>query len=139
MADGSIMHPEARGYRLVKVVDDIHPMGAVRQNRSDLWKKRPRVLRYRAYRDELRAKMGDFVLPDGGVWLVFRLPMPPSWSMKKVAMMDGTPHRSKPDKDNLEKAFYDALFDDDSHLWDGRVTKLWSSHPRIEVWFDGEK
>ncbi|MGU0055537.1 RusA family crossover junction endodeoxyribonuclease [Enterobacter hormaechei] len=39
--------------------------------------------------------------------------------------MNGKPHQQKPDKDNLEKALLDAIFDDDSRVWDGRVTKVW--------------
>lgn len=31
-----------------------------------------------------------------------------------------------PDKDNLEKAVLDAVFENDSHVWDGRVSKLWA-------------
>lgn len=36
-----------------------------------------------------------------------------------------TPHMQKPDKDNLEKALLDCVFEEDSHVWDGRVSKLW--------------
>jgi Holliday junction resolvase RusA-like endonuclease len=47
--------------------------------------------------------------------------------------MDGKPHQSKPDKDNLEKALMDALFTDDSHIWDSRVTKLWGKEGQIII------
>lgn len=38
--------------------------------------------------------------------------------------MNGKPHQSKPDKDNLERALLDALFEDDAHIWDSRARKL---------------
>lgn len=47
--------------------------------------------------------------------------------------MDGKPHQKKPDKDNLEKALLDAIFDDDSRIWDGRVSKVWGTTGMITV------
>lgn len=47
--------------------------------------------------------------------------------------MDGKPHQQKPDKDNLEKALLDAIFDDDSRIWDGRVSKVWGATGMIRV------
>jgi Holliday junction resolvase RusA-like endonuclease len=47
--------------------------------------------------------------------------------------MDGKPHQQKPDKDNLEKSILDAVFDDDSKVWDGRVSKLWGVDGKIVV------
>ena len=47
--------------------------------------------------------------------------------------MTGKPHQSKPDIDNLIKAFLDALLDDDAHVWDIRATKVWGTDGSIEV------
>ncbi|MBG3071635.1 RusA family crossover junction endodeoxyribonuclease, partial [Proteus mirabilis] len=47
--------------------------------------------------------------------------------------MNGKPHQQKPDKDNLEKALLDAIFDDDSRVWDGRVTKVWGERGQIII------
>ncbi|CNL09497.1 Holliday junction resolvase [Yersinia mollaretii] len=47
--------------------------------------------------------------------------------------MDGKPHQTKPDKDNLEKALLDAIFEDDCRIWDGRVTKLWGEIGKIII------
>ncbi|AMO48870.1 Endodeoxyribonuclease RusA [Enterobacter sp. FY-07] len=99
--------------------------------RSDKWKKRPEVLRYRAFCDEVRAR--GVILPESGSHITFILPMPQSWSKKKRAEMNGKPHKSKPDKDNLEKALLDALFEDDSHVWDSRVTKLWGEVGQVII------
>ena len=54
-------------------------------------------------------------------------------SQKKRAQLNGQAHQQKPDKDNLEKALLDAIFDDDSRVWDGRVTKLWGEKGQIII------
>ena len=104
-------------------VFNITPLGKPRMTRADKWKKRPEVLRYRAFCDEVR--LNNVSLPESGYHVIFVLPMPPSWSKKKRSLMDGKPHQQQPDKDNLEKALLDAIFGEDSHIWDGRVTKIW--------------
>ena len=127
-----------RGRMTPRIVISIVPMGAVRQTRADAWRKRDCVLRYRAYRDELRRKARGFVVPECDYHLHFFLPIPESWSAKKKLASEGQPHQSKPDKDNLEKAFLDALLEEDSRIWDGRVTKRWSAKPRIEIELIGD-
>lgn len=61
------------------------------------------------------------------------VPMPKSWSKAKREQYVGQPHQQKPDKDNLEKALLDAVFDEDSHVWDGRVTKIWGETGQIII------
>ncbi|KNE88062.1 hypothetical protein PSTG_18543, partial [Puccinia striiformis f. sp. tritici PST-78] len=68
-------------------------------------------------------------LPECGYHVTFVLPMPDSWSKKKRTEMAGKPHQQKPDKDNLEKALLDAIFEDDCRILDGRVTKVWGESP----------
>ena len=111
-------------------VYDITPVPQPRMVQSDRWNKRPRVLRYRAFRDECRLK--KVVLPEN-YHVIFVMPMPKSWSGKKCKRMSGQPHRSKPDKDNLEKALLDAVYEEDSIVWDGRVTKVWGYTGKICV------
>ncbi len=72
-------------------------------------------------------------IPHSGYHVIFLMPMPKSWSKKKRREMYLAPHESKPDKDNLEKSLLDAVFDEDSHVWDGRVTKLWAEKGAIIV------
>ncbi|VFS14514.1 Holliday junction resolvase [Yokenella regensburgei] len=112
-------------------VYSITPLGKPRQTRADKWKKRPGVLRYRAFCDEVR--LHKITLPASGYHVIFVLPMPQSWSKKKRAEYDGKPHQSKPDKDNLEKALLDAIFGEDSHIWDGRVSKVWGQTGQIII------
>lgn len=110
---------------------NVVPMGKPRMTRADKWKKRPEVLRYRAFCDHVR--LLGVKLPEANSHVTFILPMPKSWSKKKLAEMNGKPHQSKPDKDNLEKALLDALFEDDAHIWDSRVTKLWGEEGQIII------
>ena len=111
----------------------IVPVTKPRMTRRDKWLSPPRpgVAQYRAFKDEV--KLRRITLPDHGYHVTFILPMPDSWSNNKKAEFDGAPHRQTPDKDNLEKALLDAIFGDDSHIWDGRVTKLWGAEGRIII------
>lgn len=109
----------------------IIPCPKPRQSRSDRWRQRPAVLRYRAFADEVRAARVE--IPESGATVIFRIPMPPSWSMKKRQKMDGMPHKQKPDADNLLKAALDAVYASDAHVWDIRVIKLWADEGSIEV------
>ncbi len=109
---------------------DITPVPKPRQTRADKWQKRPAVIRYRAFADELRYKAGKIDLNHHS--LTFGLPMPKSWSEKKKQAMDGQPHTQKPDLDNLLKAVGDALNTDDSgiHTLD-KIKKVWSRNGYI--------
>lgn len=106
-------------------------MGKPRMTQRDRWKKRPVVERYHAFCDELRLKY-TAPLPDE-LELIFYLPMPKSWSKKKVAQFSGTPHQQKPDIDNLSKAFMDALCKDDARIYKLVATKYWGSGGGIEI------
>jgi len=97
----------------------IDPKPAPRMVHSDKWKKRPIVLRYRKYRDDLRflCSHSNVSVNAGVLGILFIMPMPKSWSKKKRAAMNGKPHQQTPDLDNLIKAVQDTLFKDDSHIW----------------------
>jgi Holliday junction resolvase RusA-like endonuclease len=105
-------------------------MGKPRMTRSDKWKKRPAVMRYRAFKDECR--LHNVALPELPC-ITFYMPMPASWSKKKKADMDGQPHKSKPDLDNILKALFDALYEDDAHIWYVTAKKIWSYDGKIEI------
>ena len=112
------------------------PVAKPRMTQRDKWAKRPAVLRYFAFADAFRAEAQrvGFVLPDFGAAFTFYLPIPSSWSAKKKREMEGKPHQSRPDLDNLAKSAADALKGEDSTIWQyNGLTKLWSSDPRIEV------
>jgi len=105
----------------------VEPMGKVRQNRSDVWKKRPCVVRYRAYHDQLR-EMGVTLEPGDEVH--FHLTMPASWSAKRRAAHDGAPHQQKPDLDNLLGGLLDGVMQEDKTFWSfGPTSKRWTTKP----------
>lgn len=115
---------------------EIDPVAKPRQTRSDKWKQRPAVMAYRAFADKLRAlaKRKKLTLPADGMDILFYLPMPESWSAKKKLKMHHTPHQQKPDLDNLVKAVFDALCEDDCHIWRlSRVEKRWAKTGVINI------
>jgi len=112
---------------------DVIPVPKPRQTRSDVWKKRPIVMRYRQFADDLRedCRKKGFV-PSGWLVIVFHLPMPKSWSKKKKEGMLNMSHCSKPDLDNLVKSCVDALFAgipdrDDACVHTINARKVWST------------
>lgn len=109
----------------------IEPCPKPRQTRRDKWAKRPAVMRYRVFADEVRLK--GVRLPESGYHILFVLPMPQSWSRKKKAQMNGQPHQQRPDIDNLLKGIMDAIYGEDCTVWDGRVTKLWGEEGKIII------
>lgn len=118
----------------------VTPVAKPRQTRADVWKKRPAVVRYRAFADKLRAeaKRTGLTPPADGMEMIFFLPMPKSWSEKKRQKMNHAPHQSKPDLDNLVKAVLDALCDEDCHIWRLRgASKRWAHEGVVNILTDG--
>jgi len=109
----------------------INPCPKPRMVNSDKWKKRPPVLRYFAFKDECKLKKVE--VPEAGSHIIFHIPMPKSWSKKKKLKMLGQPHQQWPDRDKLDKALLDAVLNEDSGVWDARVTKLLSDIRMIEI------
>lgn len=89
------------------------------------------MLRYRAFRDEVR--LHHVQIPRPFHHVIFVLEMPRSWSKAKRLAMEGQLHDQKPDRDNLEKALLDSVYGEDQHVADGRVTKLWGSEDLIII------
>lgn len=100
--------------------------------RADAWKKRPCVVNYWAYKDELRLLMSKNSLDiDKEIYAEFYIPMPKSWSKKKQNMFVGKEHEKRPDIDNLVKGVMDALFKEDSHVHTIYAKKFWSKEAKI--------
>ncbi len=111
----------------------ITPVPKPRQTRSDVWKKRPAVMRYREFADQ--ARLLRIRLPESGANVEFNIPMPTSWSVKKKEQMNLSAHQQRPDLSNLLKALEDAIYGDDSHIWHYRsVCKLWAYEGSIRIW-----
>jgi len=113
------------------------PFGKPRMTQRDVWQKRPCVLVYRDYCDRLRAAAPAYLgqVDCYAILVCAFLSVPPSWSAKKKAAALGQGHRVKPDHDNILKAVNDALFKQDSKLWDGHCIKRWCAEgqERTEV------
>ena len=103
-----------------------------RMTRADTWKKRPCVLNYWAYKDELNEKIKDIDIElKDELFIEFYMPMPKSWSKKKKEEHYLKPHQQKPDIDNLLKGVMDALFKEDSHVHTVYGKKTWSDEASI--------
>lgn len=126
---------EARDYTLPVSQEskryNITPVAEPRQVQSDKWRPRTSVLRYRAFKDEVRLH-GVQIRPTGDR-VIFLMPMPPSWSQKRRAEMLGQPHQSKPDTDNLLKALWDAVHSDDQHIFHADALKFWGERGEIII------
>ena len=109
----------------------VDPIGKPRMTRSDKWKKRNCVMRYRAFCDTVREHTGGYLEDVSGLSIVFHIPMPKSWSIAKKALAFGKPHTQKPDIDNMCKAFMDAILKDDSCVHKLNASKVWASKGAI--------
>lgn len=111
------------------------PCPAPRMVQSDKWKKRPCVVRYFTFRDELQrqANQQGFTLCNGLTY-IFLLPMPDSWSKKKKDAMRHQLHEQTPDIDNLQKSLMDGMLSQDkaiAHIQN--IFKLWSDSGQIII------
>ncbi len=121
----------------MRKVYPVDPCPKPRMTRRDKWSKRPCVMRYRAFCDEVRIR--GVKLPDHGASIQFVIPMPKSWSAKKRAAMLGQPHTSTPDLDNYLKALSDAVHQDDSHIWHyAGLSKVWGETGGIIIQINGD-
>lgn len=112
----------------------IEPIGKPRMTQRDKWKKRPVVMRYRAYADALRLNYRGPLSPTRVSWKAY-FTLPPSWSKAKKLAMAGTFHQAKPDRDNVDKGILDALFAKDQCIAFGTLAKYWDDGKgaRIEL------
>ena len=125
-----------------KIILNITPATCVRSTQGDRIyfripreKLRPaglkrllRLERYNNYKIDLlaEAKSKGFVMPPQGASIIFFIPVPQSWSKKKKKLHHGMLHQSKPDLDNLLKAFGDALISEDKYICHyGELSKRW--------------
>ncbi len=110
---------------------DIIPCPAPRMTRADRWKKRPCVLRYFDFKEEV-SRQKIFVI--NGDAITFVMPMPKSWSKKKAKRLDGQPHTQVPDIDNLLKALLDSCYTQDKGIYFlSGLSKRWGTTGKIII------
>jgi len=113
----------------------LDPVPKPRMSGSDRWKHRPIVDRYFRFKDALVAlcNLSNFELGDS-YKVEFLIAMPKSWNAKKKNTYQGTPHRQRPDLDNLLKAINDCLLTEDSVVWSIEASKIWWDEGRIIIY-----
>jgi len=111
----------------------ITPIPKPRMTRRDQWLSPPRPPVKRYWDFCLQCKLEKVVLPCFGFHVTFILPFPKSYSEKIKKQLDGRPHMQKPDLDNLLKALGDAIYQDDSGIYDIWVTKRWGHEGKIMI------
>ena len=133
------------GKEIIKVFD-IVPFPAPRMTKSDKWKTNPNhpdplkrqrvpVTKYFAFKNKIQSLLGNEKIGlSDEINLIFVLPMADSWSKRKKILMNKTPHKHKPDWDNLAKAFCDSFGIDDSHVWNARISKFWGYRGAIIIY-----
>jgi Holliday junction resolvase RusA-like endonuclease len=102
----------------------------------DRWKKRPAVVRYRAWADTLRAAARQVPAAEQVLSLswVATFEPPTSWSKKRRLEAIGTLHRAKPDASNILKGIEDILWPaNDSALAAGQYEKRWGWQASLEI------
>lgn len=108
----------------------INPLSKPRMVSSDRWKKRPIVQKYWAYKDLIRLHKVEIPVP---CRIIFNIPMPRTWSEKKRLEMNDRPHQQKPDIDNLIKGLFDAIHEEDCHIWGVHAEKRWAKVGSIKI------
>lgn len=95
-------------------------------------KRLQRLERYNEYKIAIlsEAKRLNFSIPAQGTCITFFLPCPKTWSNKKKKLHHFKLHQSKPDLDNLTKAFLDSLLAEDKAVAHyGELQKRWVNFP----------
>lgn len=123
----------------------IDPISAPRMTQSDKWKTDPNhsdpkkrqrqpVTNYFRFKNRLVSlcEMSGYKLTKT-LNIIFVVPFPKSYSIKKMAELDGKPHDQKPDIDNQIKAFLDCLAKDDRQVWNVHAIKLWGYEGTIII------
>ena len=90
-------------------------------------KRLERLEKYNQYKIDLLslALQQKFRPPEQGGHILFYLPVPKTWKKYKKENMHMRLHQSRPDVDNLLKAFLDSLMSEDKYIADVRITKKW--------------
>ena len=111
----------------------IEPCAKPRMTRQDRlpWKQRPIVRKYWAFKNE--CALNHVKLPTQGADVTFVVPVFTSWSKKKKAEMIGKPHQQTPDLDNYIKGLFDAVYADDSCIWEITARKIWGEEGKLII------
>ena len=114
---------------------EIEPIGKPRMTQRDKtgWKQTKAVRKYFAWKTEfvMKCRVAGVKGLGGELRVVFVIPFPRSYSVKRKKYLDGKPHEVKPDIDNIEKAVMDCLCKNDSHVHTHHTRKIWGYEGKI--------
>jgi Holliday junction resolvase RusA-like endonuclease len=138
-----MIYSELKGTGDNYIVLDVEPCSAVRMTQSDRWKTNPNhldprkrqrsaVTKYFQYKNKVVQLCNEvnYTLSDA-LEIIFVLPIPDSWSNKKKKEYVDKPHQSRPDIDNLLKAFMDALSTEDGYVYLVKAKKIYGEKGKI--------
>lgn len=114
------------------------PVAKPRQTRSDKWKERPCVIRYREWADKARqcmfAATGTVSVTVGRLEVVAYFAIPHRLAEGRK-VLQGLQHMVKPDADNVLKSVADSLCRNDQMIHTMSIKKLWDdgNGPRVEI------
>ena len=112
----------------------IIPVKAVakpRMTKSDKWKRRKCVIKYREFCDQLKKYINQ--CPEI-LYIEFQIEMPRTWLVSKKKRLNLTPHRQTPDLDNLIKSIGDFSGNNDSYVQTICARKIWAYKPAIIIY-----
>lgn len=112
-------------------------VGKPRMTQRDRWKVRNVVAAYRAWCDSVRGEIRNRPPPPSERivrldW-VAGFALPASMSKACRAQFLHALHRVRPDRDNIDKAILDTLFESDQHIACGSMLKVWVERPFFKV------
>jgi Holliday junction resolvase RusA-like endonuclease len=120
----------------------VEPMGAVRMTSRGKYIK-PTAIKYLNYKKAIqlhvRGQLKNRPLLSGPleVNIIFKMPIPTSWSKVKQNRAVGGYHTKKPDSDNMVKGVFDALnklvWQDDNQVAVVKAIKVYGKPPGIEI------
>lgn len=117
------------------------PVSKPRQTRSDKWKKREVVEKYRGFADHIRLQLNvqgwQRVNPKPDALKITFFLLPPKVYEKQVLLAEAKGelifHKQKPDIDNLIKAVLDALYQEDKTVHTIEASKYYRMNPGIII------
>ncbi|MGM7634197.1 RusA family crossover junction endodeoxyribonuclease [Bacillus sp. Hm123] len=128
--------------KMINLFFPVEPMGAVRMTKRGKYvsDSAKRYLAYKAHLQWLTKQQinGEFYSAGAlQVNILFIMPIPESWSMKKKREAVGQYHVKKPDADNLVKGVFDSLnkfaWTDDNQVAKVIAEKVYGEYPGINV------
>lgn len=119
----------------------IKPMGAVRMTRRGKFTSSTaqRYLQYKSFigYEFKKQRKGDPLKGPIEVEIIFTMPIPESWSLKKKREALGGYHTKKSDIDNLIKGCFDAankiVWEDDNQVCKVSAIKIYGNIPGIRM------